>query len=159
MDPDFQPDSVYETVMAGILSLPGLSELFLLFLMIFSNLLYNLKLSPDLSSEAAVILGHGNVALDVARILLSPISFLEVRFEGLWDSCGILNTGSPITLSNNLILALNLIFRTDFKFQKTDICEHAIEALKESKVKTVYLVGRRGPLQVVYPSSSPSPSL
>ncbi|KAM8889153.1 NADPH:adrenodoxin oxidoreductase, mitochondrial [Synchiropus picturatus] len=35
------------------------------------------QLSPDLSCETAVILGQGNVALDVARILLSPIDILK----------------------------------------------------------------------------------
>ncbi|KAG9350365.1 hypothetical protein JZ751_026720 [Albula glossodonta] len=34
-------------------------------------------LKPDLSSETAVILGQGNVALDVARILLSPLDILK----------------------------------------------------------------------------------
>ncbi|XP_042309383.1 NADPH:adrenodoxin oxidoreductase, mitochondrial isoform X2 [Sceloporus undulatus] len=34
-------------------------------------------LKPDLSSETAVVLGHGNVALDVARILLSPLEILR----------------------------------------------------------------------------------
>ena len=38
------------------------------------------QLEPDLSTETAVILGQGNVALDVARILLSPIELLEVIF-------------------------------------------------------------------------------
>ena len=37
------------------------------------------QLMPDLSSETAVILGQGNVALDVSRILLKPVSMLEVR--------------------------------------------------------------------------------
>uniref|UniRef100_A0A674P2D2 NADPH:adrenodoxin oxidoreductase, mitochondrial n=1 Tax=Takifugu rubripes TaxID=31033 RepID=A0A674P2D2_TAKRU len=35
------------------------------------------KLNPDLSCDTAVILGQGNVALDVARILLSPINILK----------------------------------------------------------------------------------
>ncbi|KAM9336057.1 NADPH:adrenodoxin oxidoreductase, mitochondrial [Symphorus nematophorus] len=35
------------------------------------------QLSPDLSCETAVILGQGNVALDVARILLAPIDILK----------------------------------------------------------------------------------
>ncbi|MGH0147208.1 UNVERIFIED_CONTAM: hypothetical protein FKN15_052790 [Acipenser sinensis] len=35
-------------------------------------------LKPDLSAETAVILGQGNVALDVARILLSPLELLKV---------------------------------------------------------------------------------
>lgn len=32
----------------------------------------------DLDTENVVILGQGNVALDVARILLTPISVLKV---------------------------------------------------------------------------------
>ncbi|XP_035429419.2 NADPH:adrenodoxin oxidoreductase, mitochondrial [Spodoptera frugiperda] len=64
----------------------------------------------DLSGRTAVILGQGNVALDVARILLMPIDELK----------------------------------------KTDITEHALSALSESKLKEVYLVGRRGPLQVAF---------
>ncbi|CAB1449030.1 unnamed protein product [Pleuronectes platessa] len=35
------------------------------------------QLSPDLSCETAVILGQGNVALDVARVLLSPVDILK----------------------------------------------------------------------------------
>ena len=68
------------------------------------------NLKPDLSSETAVILGQGNVALDVARILLKPVSMLE----------------------------------------KTDICEHALDVLRKSKVKQVYVIGRRGPLQISF---------
>lgn len=64
----------------------------------------------DLSGHSAAILGQGNVALDVARILLSPID--ELR--------------------------------------KTDITEHALQTLAESKVKELYLLGRRGPLQVAF---------
>ena len=40
---------------------------------------FDFQLQVDLECEAAVVLGHGNVALDVARILLTPIPFLEVR--------------------------------------------------------------------------------
>uniref|UniRef100_A0A7N8YJ43 NADPH:adrenodoxin oxidoreductase, mitochondrial n=1 Tax=Mastacembelus armatus TaxID=205130 RepID=A0A7N8YJ43_9TELE len=35
------------------------------------------ELFPDLSCETAVVLGQGNVAIDVARILLSPIDMLK----------------------------------------------------------------------------------
>ncbi|CAG13365.1 unnamed protein product, partial [Tetraodon nigroviridis] len=35
------------------------------------------ELSPDLSGDTAVVLGQGNVALDVARILLSPVDILK----------------------------------------------------------------------------------
>lgn len=55
------------------------------------------------------IIGHGNVALDVARILLKP-----------WKS-----------------------------FENTEISKSALEELKESTVKQVDIIGRRGPLQVV----------
>ncbi|XP_015211542.1 NADPH:adrenodoxin oxidoreductase, mitochondrial isoform X2 [Lepisosteus oculatus] len=43
----------------------------------YNGLPENKSLEPDLSSETAVILGQGNVALDVARILLSPVELLK----------------------------------------------------------------------------------
>ncbi|KAI8941539.1 hypothetical protein NX059_002755 [Plenodomus lindquistii] len=68
-------------------------------------------LRPNLKAgEQAVVIGQGNVALDVARILLSPVDVLA----------------------------------------KTDIAEQAIQTLSESKVKSVRVVGRRGPLQVAF---------
>ncbi|XP_068387329.1 NADPH:adrenodoxin oxidoreductase, mitochondrial isoform X1 [Eschrichtius robustus] len=69
-----------------------------------------LQLAPDLSCDTAVVLGQGNVALDVARILLTPPEHLE----------------------------------------KTDITEAALGALRQSQVKTVWIVGRRGALQVAF---------
>ncbi|CAH0405888.1 unnamed protein product [Chilo suppressalis] len=68
----------------------------------------NLKI--DLSGSTAAILGQGNVALDVARILLTPVD--ELR--------------------------------------KTDITEYALATLAESKLTEIYLIGRRGPLQVAF---------
>jgi adrenodoxin-NADP+ reductase len=66
-------------------------------------------LAPKLvSGEEAVIIGQGNVALDVARILLTDVDVLR----------------------------------------KTDITEQALEALSRSRVKSVQVVGRRGPMQV-----------
>ncbi|KAG9473632.1 hypothetical protein GDO78_004112 [Eleutherodactylus coqui] len=76
----------------------------------YNGLPDNRYLSPDLSSETAVILGQGNVALDIARMLLSPLELLE----------------------------------------KTDVAQPALEALSQSRVKKVWLVGRRGPLQVAF---------
>ncbi|KAJ3171337.1 hypothetical protein HDU87_008363 [Geranomyces variabilis] len=68
-------------------------------------------LEPDLtSSDTAVIAGQGNVALDVARTLLTPPDVLA----------------------------------------KTDITEHALEALRKSKIRHVHLLGRRGPLQIAF---------
>lgn len=66
-------------------------------------------LVPDLSrGEEAIIIGQGNVALDVARIMLQDVDSLR----------------------------------------STDISEHAIEILKQSKIRRVRIVGRRGPMQV-----------
>ncbi|CCX10365.1 Similar to NADPH:adrenodoxin oxidoreductase, mitochondrial; acc. no. P22570 [Pyronema omphalodes CBS 100304] len=62
------------------------------------------------SAEEAVIIGQGNVALDVARILLTPVDDLR----------------------------------------KTDITEQAIEALSKSRVRSVRVMGRRGPLQAAF---------
>jgi len=68
------------------------------------------NLNPDLTGETAVLLGQGNVAVDVARVLLSSVD--ELR--------------------------------------KTDITEHALEALARSRIKKVFMVGRRGPLQAAF---------
>ncbi|NXC21604.1 ADRO protein, partial [Corythaeola cristata] len=76
----------------------------------YNGLPENRDLKPDLSCETALILGHGNVALDIARILLSPLGLLR----------------------------------------KTDITDSSLAALACSKVKRVWLVGRRGPLQVAF---------
>ena len=37
-------------------------------------------MNPDLSGDVAVVLGHGNVALDVARMLLTPVDLLKVLY-------------------------------------------------------------------------------
>ncbi|KAM5135166.1 NADPH:adrenodoxin oxidoreductase, mitochondrial [Mantella aurantiaca] len=76
----------------------------------YNGLPDNRHLSPDFSTEAAVILGHGNVALDIARILLSPLDLLK----------------------------------------KTDITQPALTGLSNSSIRKVWLVGRRGPLQVAF---------
>jgi adrenodoxin-NADP+ reductase len=64
----------------------------------------------DLNGENAVVIGHGNVALDVARMLLTPTSQLA----------------------------------------KTDITDYALSALEKSRVKNVYIVGRRGIIQAAF---------
>lgn len=64
----------------------------------------------DLSHENVAVVGIGNVALDVARILC----------------------------------------RTPEELAVTDIADHALEALKKSKVKNVYVLGRRGPAQAAF---------
>jgi ferredoxin/flavodoxin---NADP+ reductase len=64
----------------------------------------------DLSAEHAVVIGNGNVAVDVARML--SLSHDELR--------------------------------------TTDIADHALDALRESRVKSVTLLGRRGPVQAAF---------
>ena len=64
----------------------------------------------DLSVEHAVVIGNGNVAVDVARML--SLSHDELR--------------------------------------TTDIADHALDALRESRVSSVTLLGRRGPVQAAF---------
>ncbi|MET0198277.1 MAG: FAD-dependent oxidoreductase [Rhodococcus fascians] len=66
--------------------------------------------SFDLSHERAVIIGNGNVALDVARVLLMDLAELE----------------------------------------RTDIADHALAALADSRIREVVIVGRRGPAQSAF---------
>ncbi|MGV9669107.1 FAD-dependent oxidoreductase [Gordonia sp. NPDC003504] len=71
------------------------------------------NLSVDLSAERAVVVGNGNVALDVARILVSD----------------------PDELAG------------------TDIADHALAALRDSKITEVVLLARRGVAQAAYTNS------
>jgi ferredoxin--NADP+ reductase len=64
----------------------------------------------DLSQERAAVVGVGNVAIDVARILC----------------------------------------RTPEELEQTDIADYALEALRRSRVREVYLLGRRGPAQAAF---------
>ena len=64
----------------------------------------------DLSCSQVAVIGNGNVAMDVVRILAKPIAELE----------------------------------------RTDIADYALEVLKGSKVKEIYMLGRRGPAQAAF---------
>jgi len=66
-------------------------------------------LSPDLSGNTAVVIGMGNVALDVARMLA----------------------------------------KTTDEFAGSDIVSHAYDALQESKIERIVILGRRGPHQIM----------
>lgn len=91
------------------------------------------ELQVDLDVENAIVIGQGNVAVDVARILLSPIDKLKVsKCAGSADIANVMVTFCKIL------------------FQVTDITEYSLEKLSRSKVKKVTLVGRRGPLQVAF---------
>ena len=67
----------------------------------------------DLSARRAVVIGNGNVAADVTRIL---------------------------TLS-------------DAALGRTDIADHALAALRDSAIKEVVVLGRRGPAQAAFTSA------
>jgi hypothetical protein len=54
------------------------SRLFQTFYPITSLVCLIPQLNPDLSGETAVVIGQGNVALDLARILITPTSILKV---------------------------------------------------------------------------------
>ena len=64
----------------------------------------------DLTQERAAVVGVGNVAVDVARILC----------------------------------------RTPEELAATDISDEALDALRESRVREVYMLGRRGPAQAAF---------
>ena len=67
------------------------------------------NLNPDLSGRHAVVVGMGNVALDVARILS----------------------------------------KTEDEFAGSDIVTHALDALRNSSLESVTILGRRGPHQIM----------
>jgi ferredoxin/flavodoxin---NADP+ reductase len=67
----------------------------------------------DLSAERAVVIGNGNVAADVTRML---------------------------TLSAH-------------ELARTDVADHALEALRESRIEEVIVLGRRGPAQAAFTSA------
>jgi ferredoxin--NADP+ reductase len=64
----------------------------------------------DLSCERAVVVGNGNVAMDVTRLLIMPPDELV----------------------------------------KTDIADHALQKLRESKIREVVVLGRRGAAQASF---------
>ena len=64
----------------------------------------------DLNQEVAVIIGQGNVAADVCRILA----------------------------------------KTTDELKHTDITDYALDALARSRVRDIYVVGRRGPAQAKF---------
>jgi ferredoxin--NADP+ reductase len=64
----------------------------------------------DLSHDTAVIIGQGNVAVDVCRILA----------------------------------------KTADELRHTDIAAHALEALAESRIRDIHMIGRRGPAQAKF---------
>ena len=64
----------------------------------------------DLSHDVAVIIGQGNVAADVTRILAKSVDELK----------------------------------------HTDIAQHALDVLAGSKIRDIYVIGRRGPAQAKF---------
>jgi ferredoxin--NADP+ reductase len=71
------------------------------------------ELEFDLTGPRAVVIGNGNVAADVTRMLTLSAAELE----------------------------------------RTDVADHALEALRESAVEEVVVLGRRGPAQAAFTSA------
>ena len=71
------------------------------------------ELEFDLSAERAVVIGNGNVAADVTRMLTLGAAELE----------------------------------------RTDVADHALRALRESRIEEVVVLGRRGPAQAAFTSA------
>jgi ferredoxin/flavodoxin---NADP+ reductase len=71
------------------------------------------ELEFDLSSPRAVVIGNGNVAADVTRMLTLNPEVLE----------------------------------------RTDVADHALEALRASRIEEVVVLGRRGPAQAAFTSA------
>jgi ferredoxin/flavodoxin---NADP+ reductase len=67
----------------------------------------------DLSAKRAVVIGNGNVAADVTRMLTLGAAELE----------------------------------------RTDVADHALEALRASRIEEVVVLGRRGPAQAAFTSA------
>lgn len=51
---------------------------------------------------------------------------------------------------NVAVDAARILLRTPAELEKTDIASHALEALRESRVREVFLLGRRGPAQAAF---------
>jgi ferredoxin/flavodoxin---NADP+ reductase len=71
------------------------------------------ELGFDLSGRRAVVIGNGNVAADVTRILM----------------------------------------RDPDELSRTDVADHALEALRASQIEEVVVLGRRGPAQAAFTSA------
>jgi len=71
------------------------------------------ELDFDLSARRAAVIGNGNVAADVTRLLTLSVAELE----------------------------------------RTDIADHALAALRESRIEEVVVLGRRGPAQAAFTSA------
>jgi len=67
----------------------------------------------DLSAKRAVVIGNGNVAADVTRLLTRSVDELA----------------------------------------RTDVADHALEALRHSQIEEVVVLGRRGPAQAAFTSA------
>ena len=71
------------------------------------------ELEFDLSARRAVVIGNGNVAADVVRMLALGADELE----------------------------------------RTDVADHALQALRDSRVEEIVVLGRRGPAQAAFTSA------
>ena len=54
---------------------------------------------------------------------------------------------------NVAVDAARILLRTPAELEKTDIAAHALETLRNSRVREVYMLGRRGPEQAAFSSA------
>ena len=52
------------------------------------------QLQVDLNTDTAVVLGQGNVSLDLARMLLTPIDILAVSSDPFTQSIGLIKNSN-----------------------------------------------------------------
>ena len=52
------------------------------------------QLQVDLNTDTAVVLGQGNVSLDLARMLLTPIDILAVSSDPFTQSIGLIENSN-----------------------------------------------------------------
>lgn len=81
----------------------------------FDMFLFQWQLSPSLDTDTAIVLGQGNVAIDVARMLLAPVDMLRVSalLSGL-ASCYLLQTlyvQHKLQYNTNLFHVLRAFFQ------------------------------------------------
>ena len=89
------------------------------------------------------------MAVDIARMLVTPVDLLRVITVNIASVHINITHCYPVSINFCISYAqLALCLCIYIFIQKTDICEHALEALSRSNIKRVWMVGRGGPLQV-----------
>src|SRR3954453_21116663 len=92
----------------------------------------------DLSAERAVVIGNGNVAVDVARMLaltpeeLEPTDTTDAALDAFADAG---------------VDAARIVALTPEGLEPTDTTDAALDAFADAGIREIVMVGRRGPAQ------------